>query len=150
MVALARLLEPLQVRVEILLRVEGGAVDPRQLWLRRVAAPVRAGEPRQLQRPDRLRVLEVGAAAQVGEVALRVQADLPLRAVDELDLVRLALGLEARLRLLARDFLALPRAALRELAVDLRLDSLQIRLVDRLGKVEVVVEAVLDRRADRD
>src|SRR6478672_3894921 len=114
MVALARFLEPLQVRVEILLRVEGGAVDPRQLWLRRVAAPVRAGEPGQLQRFDRLRVLEVRAAAEVGEVPLRVEADLPLRTVHELDLVRLALGLESRLRLLARDLLALPRATLGE------------------------------------
>ena len=84
-VALARLLEPLQMRVEILLRVEGGAVDPRQLRLRRVAAPVRAGEPRQLQRLDRLRVLEVRAAAQIGEVPLRVQADLSFRRVDQLD-----------------------------------------------------------------
>src|SRR5207245_349766 len=48
-VALARLLEPLEVGVEILLVVERGAVDPRQLRLRRVAAPVRAGEPGELQ-----------------------------------------------------------------------------------------------------
>src|SRR5205814_8685300 len=44
MVALARLREPLEMRVEILLRVEGGAVDARQLRLRRVAAPVGAGD----------------------------------------------------------------------------------------------------------
>ena len=73
-VALARLLEPLEVRVEILLAVERGAVDPGQLRLRRVAAPVRAGEAGQLERLDRLRVLEVRAAAEVGEVALACRA----------------------------------------------------------------------------
>ena len=45
-VALPRLLEPLEVRVEIGLRVEGGAVDPGQLRVVLVAAPVGAGEAR--------------------------------------------------------------------------------------------------------
>ena len=70
---------------------EGRAVDPRQLRVVLVAAPVRTGEPRQLHRLDRLRVLEVRAAAEVGEVALRVERDVSLRRVDELDLVVLAL-----------------------------------------------------------
>src|SRR3954454_6395524 len=100
-VAAARLLQPLQVRLEIRLRVEGGAVDAGQLRLRGVAAPVRAGEVRELERLDRLRVLQVRAAAEVGEVALRVERDLPLGAVDELGLVLLALRLEAPLRLVA-------------------------------------------------
>src|SRR5262249_56836223 len=56
-VAPARLLDAREVGVEGCLRVEGRAVDARQLRLRRVAAPVGAGEPRQLERPDRLRVL---------------------------------------------------------------------------------------------
>ena len=72
-VALARLLEPLEVRVEVGLRVERGAVDAGQLLVVLVAAPVRAGEAGQLERLDRLRVLQVRAAAEVGEVALRVQ-----------------------------------------------------------------------------
>src|SRR5207342_1835238 len=146
-VARLRLLEPLEVRVEIGLRVEGGAVDPGQLRVLLVTAPVRAGERRQLDRLDRLRVLQVRAAAEVGEVALRVQRDLALGRVDKLDLVRLALGREALLRLLGRDLLALPGAALLQLALDLRLDLLEIVLADRLGELEVVVEAVLDRRA---
>ena len=41
-VAALRLLQPLEVRVEILLRVEGRAVDPRQLRVLLVTAPVRA------------------------------------------------------------------------------------------------------------
>ena len=53
-------------------------------------------------------------------------------------------------RLVARDLLAGPDAALRDLALDLGLDRLEVALADRLRELEVVVEAVLDRRADRD
>src|SRR5581483_4981099 len=51
-------------------------------------------------------------------------------------------------RLVPRYPLPHPLAALRELAVDLGLDRLQILLPDRLREVEVVVEAVLDRGPD--
>ncbi len=49
----ARLLEPLEVRVEVGLGEERRAVDPRQLRVLLVAAPVRAGEACQLDRLDR-------------------------------------------------------------------------------------------------
>ena len=150
MVALARLLEPFEVCVEVGLRVEGGAVDAGQLGVVLVAAPVGAGEPGQLDRLDRLRVLQMRAAAEVGEIPLRVQRDVALGGVDELDLVRLALGGEARLRIVPRDLLAAPLAPLFDLAPDFVLDRRQIALGDRLGELEVVVEAVLDRRPDRD
>ena len=145
-VALARLLEPRQVALEVLLRIERRAVDPRQLRVALVAAPVRAGEAGQLQRLDRLRVLEVRAAAEVGEVALRVERDRPVGRV-ELDLVGLPLLGEDAAGLLGVDLLARPLAALGELLLDLGLDLLQVLLADRLGELEVVVEAVLDRRA---
>src|SRR5882762_7927645 len=115
MVALARLCQALEMGVEVLLGVERGAVDARQLRLRRVAAPVRAGEPRELQRLDRLRVLQVRAATENGEVTLRVQRDVALGGIDELHLVRLLLGFETRLRLVTRDLLARPFASLLEL-----------------------------------
>ena len=118
------------MRVEVLLAVERRAVDPGELRLRRVAAPVRAGEAGELQRLDRLRVLEVRAAAEIGEVTLRVERDVALGGVDELDLVRLALGGEARLRLVARDLLARPLAALLQLARDLGLDLLEVLLAE--------------------
>ena len=72
-IARARLLEPLEVRVEVRLRVERGAVDAGQLRVVLVAAPVRAGERGQLERLDRLRVLQVRAAAEVGELGTRVR-----------------------------------------------------------------------------
>ncbi len=149
-VPLLRFLEALEVQVEIGLRVEGRPVDPRQLRVLLVAAPVRAREAGQLQRLDRLGALQVRAAAEVGEVALRVQRDRLLGVGDELDLVRLVLLLEAPARLVAGDLLALPRAALGELAADLLLDAAEVLLGDRLRELEVVVEAVLDRRPDRD
>src|SRR6202007_2146001 len=136
--ALARLFEPLEMEIEVGLRVERGAVDARQLLVLLVAAPVGAGEARQLQRTDRRRVLQVWAAAEVGEVALRVQRDVALGGVDELDLVRLALRREARLRVVARDLLARPLASFLELLRDLGLDPLEIGLGDGLGEVEVV------------
>src|SRR4051794_33590316 len=74
-VALLRLLQALQMEVEIGLRVEGRAVDAGQLRVLLVTAPVRAGEAGQLERLDRPRVLEMRAAAEVGEVALRVERD---------------------------------------------------------------------------
>ena len=60
-VALLRLLEPLEVRVEVALPEERRAVDPGQLGVVLVAAPVGAGETGQLERLDRRGVLEVRA-----------------------------------------------------------------------------------------
>ena len=100
-VAAPSVLEALEVRVEIRLRVEGGSVDAGQLLVVLVAAPVGAGDARQLERLDRLRVLQVRAAAEIDEVALLVEGDVALGGVDELDLVRLVLGQEALTRLVA-------------------------------------------------
>src|SRR5437879_13799089 len=111
MVPLARLLQTLEVGVQIGLVVEGRAIDPRQLLVVLVASPVGAGEPGQLDRLDRLRVLEMRAAAEVGEIALCVEGDLAVGRVDELNLVGLALGLEAEARLLGRYPLAVPLPA---------------------------------------
>src|SRR5205809_1490774 len=149
-VALARLLEALEVGVEIRLRVERRPVDPRQLLVVLVAAPVRARESGQLHGLDRLGVLQMRAAAEIREVALRIDGDRPFRRVDELHLVRLVLLEEALLRLRRGYLFTLPLASLAELAVDLLLDPRQVLLAARLGELEVVVEAVLDRRPDRD
>src|SRR5205807_8006636 len=132
MVPLARLLQTLEVSVQIGLIVEGRAVDPRQLLVVLVASPVGAGEPGQLDRLDRLRVLEMRPTAEVGEVALRVEGDLAVGAIDQLDLVGLALGLEASARLLARYLLAVPLSPFGDLFLPLRLDLFEIGFRDRL------------------
>src|SRR5205823_688722 len=85
-VPLARLLEALEMSVEIGLRVEGGPVDAGQLSVLLVPPPVRAGQAGELERLDRLGVLQVWAAAEIGEVALGIQRDVALGGVDELDL----------------------------------------------------------------
>ncbi len=146
----ARLLQPLEMGVEVGLRVERGAVDPRQLGVLLVAAPVRAGEARQLERLDRGGVLQVRAAAEVGEVALGVERDRALGLARKLDLVRLGLRLEPRECLVSRDLLARPAAAFGDLTPHLLLDRSKVVLGDRLRELEVVVEAVGDRGSDRD
>src|SRR6476659_6092876 len=98
-VAFLRLLDSLEIRVEILLRVEGRPVDACQLRVLFVAAPVRAGESGQLDRLDRRGVLEMRAAAEVGELTLRVEGDRTVSGFYELHLVRLVLFQEALARL---------------------------------------------------
>ena len=90
------------------------------------------------------------AAAEVGEVALRIERDRALGRVDELDLVALAFRLEARPRFVPRNLGPRPGPAFCELSPDLLLDPLDVSLPDRLRELEVVVEAVLDRWPDRD
>ena len=150
MIPPASLLKPLEVGVEIRLRIERGSVDTRQLRVLLVAAPVCPREARELDRLDRLRVLQVRTAAEIREVALRVEGDRALRRSDELHLVRLAFRFEALPRLVGGDLLPSPFTAVLELAPDLFLDSRQVLLADWLRELEVVVEAVLDRGADRD
>ncbi len=77
-VARAGLLEPLEMRVEVLLAEERRPVDARQLRVLLVAAPVGAGERGELEGLDRRRGLQVRAAAEVGEVALGVERDRAL------------------------------------------------------------------------
>ena len=69
--------------------------------------------------------------------------------LDDLDLVLLAARLEELERLVARDDAPLERQVLGDDLLHLRLDALGVLGRERLG-VEVVVEAVLDRRPDGD
>ncbi len=75
MVALLRFLEHEQIRVELGLRRESRAVDALQHRVVLVAAPVRAGDAHQLERADLAGAVRVAAAAQIGEVADRVERD---------------------------------------------------------------------------
>ena len=101
------------------------------------------------------------AAAEVGERAVGVQrhglqrvlgVGVALQILDQLDLVRLLLGGESRQGRLGRDILAHERLVGVDVALHLGLDPLEVRIVDgdALGELEVVVEAVVDRGADRD
>ena len=171
-VATLGLLDPVQVGVQRVLGLPCGAVDPLQLLVVLVAAPVRRRGAQQPERRDPLGGGQVRAAAQVlprhRAVALEVvvdgelaRADLDRRALgrvlqlgtvaaalepDQLKLVRLV-G-ELRARLVVADLTpGEPLALLDDLAHP-GLDALDVVGLERLRDVEVVVEAVGDRRPD--
>ena len=73
-VATLGLLDPVQVRVERLLGLPRGAVEPLELLVLLVATPVRRRRPHQLERRDPLGGRQVRAAAQVAPGDLAVAA----------------------------------------------------------------------------
>ncbi len=165
-----------QVLILCVARRPGGAVDALQLRVLLVAAPVGAAGAHQLERRDLPGRRQVRAAAQVLPAQLQrgrleVVVDGELRAADldglasvagyaaaravsrhaaleadQLQLVRLVRQLAARL--VVADHAAAEELALLDDLPHLLLDLLQVLGGERLGHVEVVVEAVLDRRPD--
>ena len=152
-VALARLLLLVQPGVEILLGEERGAVDPLELGVAVIAAPVRAGDRQELDHADPPGRRAVRAEAEVDPVAVRVQRQRPGAlgedVLDDLQLELLAEPAEQRERLVARDLLAGEREVLLDLLVGRLLDRLEVLGRERLVAREVVVEAVLGGRPDR-
>ena len=150
-VALLRLLELVQVGVELLLLGEGGAVDAGQHRVLGIAAPIGAGDLHQLEGvADLAGRGHVRAAAEIEPVALPVDLQVLARrnGVDQFDLEVLALVLEHALGLVARpDLLGEGFVAGDDLAHFL-FDRRQVFRRERLVAEEVVVEAVLDHRAD--
>ena len=161
------LLDAVEVLLEGLLGLPGGAVDALELLVLLVAPPVRRGGPGQLERRDALGRGQVRTAAQVlpGHLALAVDvvvdrqlagADLGARALrcvggralepDQLELVGLLGQLPARL--VVGDRPALEALVLLDDLAHPGLDLLEVLGHERGLHVEVVVEAVLDRRAD--
>ena len=116
-----------------------------------VAAPVRAGDLHQLEVLELARARHVRTAAQVFEIAFAIERDVfaGRDAADDLGLVGLAHGAEMRHRLVTRQDAARNRLVLlRELA-HLRFDGGKVLGRERALVGKVVVEAVLDDRADR-
>ena len=152
-VALLRLLDLLEIGVELLLLGERGAVDAREHFAVRIAAPIGAGDLHQLERvADLAGRGHVRAAAEIEPVALLVDFDLLVcgDGVDQLDLEQLALVAKGFLRLIARpDFLGEGFVARDDLA-HLLLDGGEIFRRERLVAEEVVIEAVVDHRPDGD
>ena len=152
-VALLRFLDLLEIEVEVVLLGEGGAIDARQHLVVAVAAPIGAGHLHQLEGvADLAGRCHVRAAAQVEPVALLVDADgLVFRdCIDQLDLEALALVREHALGLVAGpDFLGEGFVARDDLA-HLLLDRREVLGRERFVAEEVVIESVLDHRADGD
>ena len=152
-VALRGLLQLMQVLLQLLRVGEGRAVDAGHHAVGGVAAPIGAGRRHQLERlADLAGGRPVRAAAQVGPLALPVDRErLAFRdQVDQLDLVGLAGRLEMGAGLLARPFLTREGPVAANDLAHLLLDRLQVVRRERLGAVEIVVEAVGDDRSDGD
>ncbi len=114
-----------------------------------IAAPVGPGDAQQLERADLAGRFDVRAAAEVHEGAVAVEGDrLALGQVaDQLFLVVLALEVIER-GLAGREDRVLEALIGRDVGAHPLLDRRQVVGREGAGQVEVVVEAILDRRAD--
>ena len=152
-VALLGFLDLLQIEVEVFLLRERRAVDARQHRIVAVAAPIGARDLHQLERiADLAGRGHMRAAAEIEPVALVIDLDRLVagNGVDQFDLEGLALVAEHLLCLLARpDFLG-ERFVARDDLAHLLFDRREILRRERLVAEEVVIETVLDHRADGD
>ena len=165
-VALQGLFELVEVPCERLLAFPGRAVDTLELWALLIATPVRARDALQLEECKLARARHVRADTHVDEfVSVAVGADDPiaghfacifcicvcrLDTLDDLDFVRL----------ICKQFLCFGHRVFRTCEwlvllddlLHLFLDDAQVVIGEGLAvrQVEVVVEAVLDGRANRE
>ena len=117
-----------------------------------IAAPIGAGHLHQFERcADIAGAAHMRPAAQVDPLTLAVQCDDlgPRQVADQLGLVGLALGLEEGDAFVAIDDAAQERRIARHDLAHLRLDGGKVVGGEGLVAGEIVVEPVLDRRADR-
>ena len=143
---------PVEIRVELFLLEPGRAVDALQHLALRVAAPVRAGGVRQLEVLERDGVGHVRAAAQVDERPVGVgRDDLVVAAARER---RSSLSGSSAKRFCASARFTSSRTNGYFSAGDLPHLASRTRArssgVNGLVDLEVVVEAVVDRRAEAD
>ena len=140
--------ETLQVRLQLLLRLERGAVDALQHRAVFVAPPVGAGHVEQLDGGDLPGAVHVRPLAKVGELAVAVDAQGRFvgKIVDDLLLV--GLGVEHRLGRIAAQFFADKRRVGTNRVHHQRFNAFQIFRRERLRHVEIVVETVGSGRAD--
>ena len=151
-VALDGLLALFEVGVQLFLLREGDAVDALERFTLAVAAPVGSVAGGQLDAValDAAGGVEVRTGAEVGELALLVEADDGVlgQVVDELDLERLVLLLHELDGFLARQLKALELELFLADLAHLRLDLLQMLRRKGEGSEQIVVEAGLDAGAD--
>ena len=148
-VALLGLFHQGEVLVEHRLLGERDAVDARQHLTFLVAAPIGAGNRQQLDGLDRTRVGDVRAAAEVGEIAVGIERNgAVFEGLDQFDLVGVALLGELFERFGLGNLAADERLFLTGQLHHLGFDSRKVGFGDRHGRVDVVVETVLDGRTD--
>ena len=148
-VTLFGLLQHRQVGVQLALLGEGYAVDAAEHLVLGIAAPVGAGGLGQLDRLDPAGVRQMGAGAEVGELALLVEGHLGAALGvlgDELQLVGLLSHELLGLGLV--QLKALDGVGLLDDLVHLGLELGQLLRAEGRLDIDVVVEAVINGRAD--
>src|SRR4029078_8620375 len=153
MVALLGLFELVEIGGKVLFARPRRAVDPLEHRPVGIAPPIGAGDLQELEAlADLADRSHVRSAAKIQPIALGVELDLLAfgNGIDQLELELLALLLEERLGVVAIDDLAREWCIARNDRVALRRDPRQIVRRDRLITGEIVIEAVLDHRTDRD
>ena len=146
MVALLGLLEHGEMRLELVLGGEGGAVHAGEHLVLGIVLPVGAGDAGELEGLEGLGVGEVRAHAHVDVVALLVEGDAGIvcKVADVLDLVLLAALLHEGDGLLAGQLENLELEVLLNDLLHLGLDGGQIVLGEGLvTEIDVVVETVV-------
>ena len=151
-VTLFGLFDARKVRVELLLLREAGAVDALEHLAAAVTAPVSAGNARELDGValDAAGGVQMRAGAEVNEFALTVERDdgILRQVVDELDLVRLIALLHELQRFGARELKALETQLFLADLAHLGLELFEHLGRERLRAVKIIIETVLDGRAD--
>ena len=149
-VALFGLLHRFEIGVQLVLGGECRAVNALEHFILLAAAPVGAGDAQQLIRLDAARIREVRAGAEVDKFALLIKADrLALGDVgDQFELIRLAALFHQRGGLVARQLEAADFQIFLNDFFHLGLDFFEILAAERRRRVEIVVKAVVDGRAD--
>ncbi len=149
-VSLLGLLEHFEVTVEVLLTEEGGAVDALEHLPLLVASPVGSCGAQQLEVLHSPRGRYMGTPTQIEERAVTVDGD-DLVLVELLEPLELQRIVGKQLAGLVRgDPAALERERLLHDLGHLRLDGLQLLRGEGLLDLEVVIEAVIDGRAEAD
>jgi hypothetical protein len=153
MIALLGLFKLVKMRVELGLVAPSGAIDSLQHGIAVIPTPIGASDLQQLEGIAQLACRgEMRAAAEVAELALPIDAQRLRRrdARDDLGLVALTPGFEIADRVVALPELTLNRFVARDDLPHARLNVLEVFRRERGLAREVVVEPVLNRRADGD
>ncbi len=145
-----RLLQLMQVRLEIFLLPERRGVDALKHLPMLIATPVRAGGVQQLEVLEIRRIGDVRPLAQIHELPVGVgRDDLAFREFAEpLELERVVREALPRLRL--RHLFADERILLRDHLLHFRVELLEVFRGERLRDLKIVVEPVLDGGAEAD
>ncbi|KFB73887.1 MAG: hypothetical protein AW09_000841 [Candidatus Accumulibacter phosphatis] len=152
MVPFLGLLEHVQVGLLIFLPGPGRPVDPLQLLVAMVTAPVGARQFHQLEHLQPARRRNVRAAAEVDKITLAIERDFLTgrNGIDQFRLVVFADRLEESDGVVALPDLALHRQITPGEFCHALLDCRQVVKRERTLVGEVVVETVFDDRTDRD